>query len=107
MAVARTVVEDCAIRDRVLSEFLVSEAGITYRQMDYWCRTGSLESEGGGSSGVPRTFARCEVPVAALLGRLSRLGLSPTSEIAQRAAIVARAGRGGVVTDGPLTVFIA
>ena len=105
MTVARSVNEDCEMRDRVLSEYLRAEAEITYRQLDYWCRIGILECEGGTSSGVPRTFARSEIAAATLLGQLSWLGLSPTSEIAQRAAIVARRGE-GVVSDGPITIFI-
>lgn len=106
MVIARRVIEDCELHDRVLSEYVLSEAGISYRQLDHWSKHGLLECEGGGSSGVPRTFARTEVDVAALLGRLSRLGLSPTSEIARRAAIAARYGS-GVVSDGPIAIFIA
>jgi hypothetical protein len=29
-------------------------AGITYRQMDHWVRKGWIETNGGGSQGVPR-----------------------------------------------------
>lgn len=103
----KRVREDCAATGRVMGEDLRDEAGISYRQLDYWVRTGLLECEGGEWSGRPRTFHRDEVAVATLLGQLSKLGLSPSSEIAQRAAIVARRGVGGVVTDGPLTIFVA
>lgn len=96
-----------AERGRLTSPELRHAAGITYKQVDYWCRTGLLLSYGGGSSGIDREFDPPEVEVAALLGRLSRLGLSPSSQLAQRAAAVVRAGESGIVTDGPLTVFIA
>lgn len=94
-------------RGLLLSEDLTAQAGITYRQLDYWCREGLLEFEGGESSGRDRFFEPREMEVAALLGRLSRLGLSPSSDIATEAARIARSGVQGVATDGPVSIFVA
>lgn len=51
-------------------------AGITYRQLDYWCRTGVITpmrvSDG---SGMPRRWATKQVDIIRVLGRLSALGV--------------------------------
>ena len=50
-------------------------AGITYRQLDYWCRVGLLRPERPArGSGSQRGFSTRETQVAWVLGQLSRLG---------------------------------
>lgn len=60
-------------------------AGITYRQLDYWCRTGVVEplidARGSGSQ---RRFTQAEADHVAGLARYLRMGL--TLEAARAAA---------------------
>lgn len=50
-------------------------AGITYRQLDYWCRTGLLRPEQPArGSGSQRGFSLREARIAWTLGQLSSLG---------------------------------
>lgn len=103
----KRVRENCAVRNRVVAGDLRHEAGITYRQLDYWSRLGLLESDDCFGSGSYRTFARSEVAVATMLGRLSKCGLLPSSDLARRAVDAIRTGSPDIVSDGPLTIFIA
>jgi hypothetical protein len=69
---------------------MVAEAGITYRQADYWSRTGLLRpyvghQAGRGQGGVFRLWDAEEVRVARLMGRLVAASLSPSV-----AAVLAR-----------------
>lgn len=73
------------------SHELCAEAGITYRQLDYWVREGILEvmATAGGhgwnqlhipgtiprGSGYPRLYDHKTVTIAKILGDLTRLGL--------------------------------
>lgn len=91
---------------RVLSTQLFVGAGITYRQLDYWCRAGILEFDGGSQTGDPRTFPRVEIDVARIIGQLSAHGISVTSALCMEAAKIARAGTGGTVSSGPIVVFV-
>lgn len=51
-------------------------AGISYRQLDYWCRSGLLRPPiPARGSGSQRAFDLREVQVAWVLGQLSGLGL--------------------------------
>jgi len=68
--------------------------GLTYRQLDYWCRQGYLKPGGGTGSGSWRTWPDEERAVARLMKRLVDAGL--TVEAAHR---VARAG--GTYDLGP------
>lgn len=63
----------------VTSSELITRAGITYRQLDYWVRTGLLIPANGidPGSGFPRHFAAHELVVACLVKRLLDAGLSP------------------------------
>lgn len=51
--------------------------GITYRQLDYWCRTGvikpAVESRG---SGTQRMFTEEQVEILKVLARLRQVGVS-------------------------------
>lgn len=76
------------------SEDAVTEAGVTYRQLDYWTRCGYVRAEQEEAGpGFPRGWSRGEVEVLALLARLVRCGFSPA-----RASVIARAA----VEESPL-----
>jgi len=50
-------------------------AGITYRQLDYWCRQGIIEpTVGAVGSGSRREFSRDEVRLAWAMAQLRSLG---------------------------------
>lgn len=50
-------------------------AGVTYRRLDYWCRTGLLQPPVPAcGSGSQRLFDEREAQIAWTLGRLSSLG---------------------------------
>jgi DNA-binding transcriptional MerR regulator len=52
------------------------QAGITYRQLDYWCRTGYLGPEQKRwGSGNPRSFTIRDVALVATAAALHRCGL--------------------------------
>lgn len=65
---------------------LIAE-GITYRQIEYWCRKGYLRVESTGS-GVSREWPREEIRVARLMGTLTAAGMgtAAAADIARRAA---------------------
>lgn len=69
---------------------LMAAAGITYRQADYWTRTGVLHPvRVFTGSGVPRRYALSEVYLATALGRVSdaldmRSSRSPMRLIVER-----------------------
>lgn len=71
-----------------------AQLGLSYRQLDYWTRCGYLrpvqrcENRVGNGTGYAREWPEYELSIAAAMGRLVRLGLTPA-----RAAKVARAGR--------------
>lgn len=67
------------------------ETGITYRQLDYWCRTGYLHpSTANPGSGYQRSFPADEVEIARLMVLLTGAGVE--------AKAAARAAREGVET---------
>lgn len=57
----------------------MDKAGLTYRQVDYWCRTAVLVVEGDGGptpgSGYNREFSWREARVACALGQLRVVGV--------------------------------
>lgn len=63
------------VHERLLSSTeVLQRAGITYRQLDYWCRTGLLKPvEAMPGSGNAREFPDSEVRTATALGRLASL----------------------------------
>jgi hypothetical protein len=62
--------------------------GVTYRQFDYWCRTGYVHCDATGS-GTARTIEDGEQAILNLMGRLVRAGIP-----AILAAKVAREAQG-------------
>lgn len=55
------------------------DAGITYRQLDYWTRRGFIRPVGKSNpgSGAQRRYTAAEVEIARVLGVLSRQSLHP------------------------------
>lgn len=59
----------------VSSATLIEEAGISYRQLDYWVRHKIITPERAASgSGSSRRFTRDQVELATWIGRLTRAG---------------------------------
>lgn len=58
--------------------------GITYRQLDHWCKEGYLRPEGG--TGTQRVWPEREIRIGRMMSRLVAIGIMPN-----RAAIYARA----------------
>lgn len=57
---------------------LAAVAGITYRQLDHWCRTGYLHPlESTPGSGKVRAFPPSDVALASLVKRLLDAGMLP------------------------------
>lgn len=56
---------------------LADQAGITYRQLDHWARTGWLHPAGGTGSGRERDWPPAEQAVARAMGALCQYGISP------------------------------
>jgi DNA-binding transcriptional MerR regulator len=56
---------------------LAQRAGLTYRQVDYYVRTGRLKPEGAAmpGTGYSREFAESEVAVAVRLAKLVNAGV--------------------------------
>ena len=56
---------------------VVEIPGVSYRQLDYWCRRGYLRPVHTGGSGAPRRWTQAEVDIAQLMARLVAAGLPP------------------------------
>lgn len=80
---------------------LCHQARITYRQLDYWTRTGRLRAiNPRPGSGFPHLYPDDEIPVAAHMGALTAAGLG-----LQAAATTARAlARGDPAHLGPYVI---
>jgi DNA-binding transcriptional MerR regulator len=81
------------------------ELGISYRQLDHWCRRGYLKPEANPGSGYGREFSDSEVEVAKLMAQLVHAGFQ-----AGKAAKVARRVKTSGVTrlriaDGVILVL--
>ena len=78
---------------------LMAASGISYRQLQYWCRTGYLRPENPRcGSGTAFVFPPGEVRVAQVMGRLTRAGLVP--EAAHHVA------RGGQLPENVQVTFL-
>ena len=62
--------------------------GASYRQIDYWCRSGYIDCEPGRGSGTQRSFRPAEVVQALVLSRVANL--VPSLLVASRVARIAR-----------------
>lgn len=83
---------------------LPDHTGATYRQIDYWVTTGSVEvySTGEGK-GYPRFVTDAEAEIVRLAARLVKsLGTSPAPAI-----LLARRLQQGPVTLGPVMLSLA
>ncbi len=71
-------------------------AGISYRQLDHWCRSGYIPgitraTDSTSRQGVPRVFNAVATRRVIMLGRLTRAGL-PVARAATLAATLERQG---------------
>jgi DNA-binding transcriptional MerR regulator len=73
-------------------------AGITYRQLDHWCRRGYLTPDHPGGIGVPRHWTVREVAVLQTMAQLVHLGFT-----ARAAARLARDGQERAAVAAALT----
>jgi len=86
------VTDETELPDLLTTADIMFEAGITYRQCDFWVRAGYLNPgrqwQGAKrGSGSPRVWPKDELGVAQLMGRLTRAGIP-----AALAAAIARSG---------------
>lgn len=88
----------------VTAPYLAQAAGITYRQMDYWTRTGLLESLAvdRSGSGHPRIYSPEQVKRATAVRALLEAGmrLEVVRTIIDELMVV------GELTRGPVTINI-
>lgn len=57
----------------VPSQEVARRAGVTYRQLDYWCSSDLFgDDKVGRGSGTRRRFTKVDVELATLLGEVSR-----------------------------------
>ena len=60
------------------SHALTVRAGITYRQLDHWTRTGLVTAANGEThQGLPRTYDEAEARVVCWMARLVDTGIAP------------------------------
>lgn len=86
--------------DRYIHRDVTAAAGITYRQLDHWCRKGYLRTANDTGSGSQRAFTRTELDVARLMGVLVAVGVHPAAaETVARGGLLAPGVR--VVIDDP------
>ena len=87
------------------SSELCELAGITYRQVEYWTRTGILAAANPevSGSGTRRYYAPIELRVARVVALLAALGVA--GDALRRVAESAR-NAGGIVPYGPWSVTV-
>lgn len=62
------------------TDLIVRQTGMTFRQIDYWCRQGYLRTENKRTgTGVHRVFSLEEAAVARMMAELVRCGFKPES----------------------------
>lgn len=113
-----TVIADREDRDWVTSAELITETGISYRQLDYWCRTNLLtalpvkkaQARYGAlaitpetpGSGYQRRFDQAQVTRARLIHQLLDTGFTLQAIRRDIDPLL----EDGTVTVGPLTITI-
>ncbi len=62
---------------------LIERAGISYRQADYWCRSGIISPSirNCDGSGTQRVWSAVDVKIASLLGQLSAAGYTRLRDV--------------------------
>jgi DNA-binding transcriptional MerR regulator len=92
-----------ADRDWVTTHELVAEAGISYRQADYWIRTGFLHPDvAHPGHGVPRSLPEDQVPRARTAKALLDAGITLEAVRATIDDLLTH----GTATRGPVTIII-
>ena len=73
--------------DTVKATALAAKAGITYRQFDYWCRSGYVPGAYGTGSGINRSLTSDQVVYVLRLAKLVKAGFSvqTAAEVLQQA----------------------
>lgn len=84
------------------SHDVAQAAGISYRQLDHWCRRGYLHPDHPGSYGVARHWTVDEVAVLVDMAQLVRLGFT-----ARAAARLARDGGERAAVAAALVAAVA
>ena len=65
------------------SRRLCAELGISYRQLDYWCRCGLVPGqERGRGSGTPRRFTARQADVIRTIAKVARIRVLPLEILA-------------------------
>lgn len=66
---------------------IADQAGVTYRQLDYWIRQGYLKPIRTGGTGHQHEWPKTELSVARWMGRLVKAGFTPeaAAELARTA----------------------
>jgi DNA-binding transcriptional MerR regulator len=89
-----TVTDEYGCATAAISSDDMLAAGISYRQLDYWCSKGYLRPDSASpGSGYARRFPPEEREIARLMVVLTKAGLEPKA--------AARAAREGVENDQP------
>lgn len=91
-------------RDWVTSQELLEHAGISYRQLDYWCRTSLLTPIGAATpgSGLMRRFTEHQAERAWLIHALLESGMS----LQMIRQVIDEIQQTGTVQIGVLTITI-
>ena len=90
-------------RDWITTQELVNESGITYRQADYWIRTGLLHAvDDRPGFGVPRQIPKAQAGRARVVRELLDAGMA-LQTIRDTVDEIQRDGR---ITLGPVTITI-
>jgi hypothetical protein len=97
-------VPDRGDRDWVTSAELITESGITYRQCDYWCRTGLLHTleDPTPGSGWMRRFPDAQIRRAHLIHELLDSGMTLTTV----RTVIDEITETGTVRIGVLTITV-
>jgi len=88
------------------SELLVEACGCSYRQIDYWVRTGYLRPERGRSgSGHWRRWPESEARIAIVMSRLIRCGFAVPDAARIARAFIEQRTRSVRLTDGAMLML--
>ncbi len=96
---------------RLTAAEVVATSGLTYRQLDYWCRAGVLgpERARGPGTGYPREWTPEDVAILCALRRLRGLG-TRCPDLARAERLLRSSSVAGpgwlVLLDGKLSRFV-
>lgn len=91
--------------EHVSATELARRSGATYRQIDYWARTGLIHADRMiTGSGHRRRFPESEIAVAAALVAVSRI-TGNLRDLYENVAVAARDGERGVMVEGTALIW--